>query len=304
MSKEHLPGSMDLLLDTMCNTFGGVVFIALTLSLAFLFSQSRTSPAEDIEKIKQELIKQQQEFLVLQAKRNGLTEKLSSVKDLSSKFAPAKSGLPEIVTRLEQEHKEIRREAEIQNIVQTDLQRKISKTENENKQIRSAIREKKQKIAEDTQRLTEDNRKLSFIVDELNEKLRQTPVTKFHFAHNERTSKAPYVLVVKNDRVYRLGADYLNSSSEVKVKRDGNTLLLTLQGGTFLPSIGPADLRSLLKDFNKSSGFLWVLVHPDSFDSFVVFRRLLRNADFPVFWYIETGLFLHLGYNPNYSASK
>ena len=55
MSKEHLPGSMVLLLDTMCNTFGGVVFIALTLSLAFLFSQSRTSPPDDIEKIKQDL---------------------------------------------------------------------------------------------------------------------------------------------------------------------------------------------------------------------------------------------------------
>lgn len=304
MSKEHLPGSMDLLLDTMCNTFGGVVFIALTLSLAFLFSQSQKSSPDDIEKIKQELIRQQQEFQVLQKKKNSLTEKLASVRDFSSKFAPVKNGLPEIVTRLEHEHKEIRRDTEIQNIVQSDLQQKINKTEKENKQIRSSTREKKQKIAEDTQRMTEDNRKLSFIVDELNEKLRQTPVKKLHFAHNERTSNAPYVLIVKNDRVYRLGADYLNSSSEVKVKRDGNTLLLTLQKGTFLPAIGPADLRSLLKDFNKSSGFLWVLVHPDSFDSFVVFRRLLRNADFPVFWYIETGLFLHLGYNPSYSASK
>ena len=303
MSKDNMHGSMDLLLDTMCNTFGGVVFIALSLSLAFFVSQSQSSPEDNIAKVKKELEEQQQEFLDLQRKRSLLSKKLSSIKAFSANFTPTKTNLPEIVTRLEYKCKDIQREVEILKISLNELEQKNGKLENENQKMESAIPEKSRKMTEDLKRLSEEYKSQSFVIDELRQRLHQIPIKKFHFAHNERTSKTPYVLVVKDNKLFRLGANYLYSSREVKVKLDGNMLLLTCLDGTYLVAVESSDIHSLLHDFNKNSAFLWILVHPDSLDSFVSFRRLLRNASMPVHWYIDSGLILYLGHNVSYSAS-
>lgn len=303
MSKGHIPESMDLLLDTMCNTFGGVVFIALTLSLAFFISQSQSSRADNLAKIKQELKEQQQENLTLESKRNSLTQKLSSVKEFSSQYSQTKTDLPELVIRLEQDYKDLQRETEIQKIAQTDLMLKMKKLKMENKKIESEIQEKNKKVTEINKTLTEEFKRHCFIVDELNERLQRTPAKKFHFTHNERTSKSPYVLLVKNNHLYRLGRNYLTSSREVNVKRSGNMLLLTGVDGALLSTISSSDLQFLFQDFNKSTSFLWIMVHPDSLDSFVSFRRLLRNATIPVYWYINAASILYLGNNINYYSA-
>ena len=303
MSKSRMPESMDLLLDTMCNTFGGVVFIALTLSLAFFVSRSQSSPANDLEKLKQELKEQQQENLTLKEKHRSLTKKLSSVKEFSSQYTKTKTDLPELVARLEQDCKDLQRDAEIQKMAQADLAHKMKKIEMENKEFESEIHKKAKEVTEKNKTLTEKLKRCCFIIDELNERLRKTPAKKFHFAHNERTSNSPYVLFIKNDHLYRLGRNYLTSSREVNVKRSGNKLLLTGVDGTWLSSISSSDLKSLLQDFDKSTSFLWIMVHPDSFNSFVNFRRLLRDAAFPVHWYINANSILYLADDANYYSS-
>ena len=79
-------------------------------------------------------------------------------------------------------------------------------------------------------------------------------------------------------------------------------LLLTCLDGTYLTAITASEVRALLHDFDKNSAFLWIMVHPDSIESFVDFRRLLRNAAMPVFWYVDACSVLYLGH-ANYSAS-
>ena len=303
MSKGHIPGSMDLLLDTMCNTFGSIVFIALSLTLAFFVTRAQSSPSEAIAKIKQELKEQQEEYLTLEAKRNSLTKKLNSVKEFSSQYSQTKTELPELVTRLEQDYKDLQREMDVQKMAQTDLDLKMKNLKMENKKIESEIREKSELVTKNSKTLHDEFKRISFIVDELNEQLQRTPEKKLYFAHNERTSRSPYVLLVKNNHLYRLGRNYFQSSREVSVTKSGNRLLLTGIDGSLLSSITSSDLQSLFRDFDKTSSFLWIMVHPDSFESFVGFRRLLRKATFPVYWYINTESILYLGNNTSYSAS-
>ena len=303
MSKGHMPGSMDLLLDTMCNTFGGVVFIALSLSLAFFVSQSLSTPEEQIEKMKQELKERQQETALLEARRDRMVKSLDSIRKVSSGLRPARTDLPEIVTKLEQDRKDLQRETELQKMARTDLERKMKELEQTNRDMESEIREKNKKAAETSKTQEEEFKRLCLVVDSLNETLKRTPAQKFHFANNRRTSNSPYVLVVKNNRVYRLGTQYRKSSREVNVKQSGNMLFLTGVNGTWLPPLTAADIRTLFKDFNSSSSFLWILVHPDSYTSFVDFRRLLRNASLPVYWYIDSTLILYLVNSANYSSS-
>ena len=51
MSKNKFSDSLDLLLDTMCNTFGGVVFIAISLALAFFVCRDQFYAPDQTEKI-------------------------------------------------------------------------------------------------------------------------------------------------------------------------------------------------------------------------------------------------------------
>lgn len=303
MSKGHMPGSMDLLLDTMCNTFGGVVFIALSLSLAFFISRSQSSPADNLAKITQELKEQQEKYLILEAERNSLTQKLISLTAFSSRYNQTETDLPELVTRLEQNYKDLRREAEIRKTAMADLDFKMKKLKAENRKAESEIHEKSRHTAEKSKTLTDEFERVCFLIDKLSERLLQTPAKKFHFAHNERTSRLPYVLLVKNNRLYRLGMKYTESSREISVKTSGNMVFLTAVGGTLLSSISSSDLQSVFRDYNEATSFLWIMVHPDSFDSFVGFRRLLRNAKFSVYWYIDTASILYLSNNPDYHYS-
>ena len=304
MSKGHMPGSMDLLLDTMCNTFGGVVFIALSLSLAFFVSQSQTSPEEQIEKMKQELKEHQQETARLETQREHMAKSLDSVKEVSSKLRPTRTDLPEIVTKLEQDLKDLQRESELLKMSQNDLNQKMKQLERKNQDMESELREKSRQVAETSKTQAEEFKRLCLVSDTLNETLKRTPAQKLHFANNQRTSKTPYIILVRDNRVYRLGSRYLQSSREVNVKRSGDILFLTGIRGTWLSTLTASDIRPLFADFDQSTSFIWIIVHPDSFVSFVDFRRLLRSASLPVYWYIDDKSILHLVDYANYSSSN
>ena len=50
--KKNLPDSLELLLDTMCNTFGGIMFIAISLVVLsqLVTQQQKAMSEEDISK--------------------------------------------------------------------------------------------------------------------------------------------------------------------------------------------------------------------------------------------------------------
>ena len=301
MSKNAMPGSMDLLLDTMCNTFGGVMFIAISLSLAFFVSRTLDARKENIEKIKEELRRQKQEQELLETRRESLSKKLSSMKKNSSQYKQAESDLPEKVTKLAQDQKDLQRENDLAKQDLAELDRKNRQLEKENGKKESEITELTSRNTDKVDKLREEYRKLSFLADQLRSQLERTPKLKFHFSHKEQTKSKPYVIILKGNQLYQLGTEYLVSSREVRVKRYDKTLVLTPIKGTPVAAVSSANLASVLGSYSKSTAFLWILVHPDSFENFIEFRRLLRKAAMPIHWYIDTSLVLYLG-DSTYSA--
>ena len=69
--KEEDSSSLELLLDTMCNTFGGVMFIAITLAVV-LFSRNalknQQTPEERTVQRHEELMRQIEEEMIGAAK--------------------------------------------------------------------------------------------------------------------------------------------------------------------------------------------------------------------------------------------
>ena len=58
--KKNLPDSLELLLDTMCNTFGGIMFIAISLIVIsqLVSQQQKAMSQEDLSKAAMERLKQ------------------------------------------------------------------------------------------------------------------------------------------------------------------------------------------------------------------------------------------------------
>ena len=60
--------SLELLLDTMCNTFGGVMFIAITLAVIVagrdIISKSKNEnpPQEDIQALKKQIVELEEQL--------------------------------------------------------------------------------------------------------------------------------------------------------------------------------------------------------------------------------------------------
>ena len=54
MARQSLPESLELLLDTMCNTFGGVMFIAISMVITLMLCQDMLTPQKRQEEEKRQ----------------------------------------------------------------------------------------------------------------------------------------------------------------------------------------------------------------------------------------------------------
>lgn len=86
--RKHDGGSLELLLDTICNTFGGIVFIAILVVILLQFSQpqSEQQPVERADPIVLE--QRRNEMAVLKAKTIRAREAATSQRQTLEKFAP------------------------------------------------------------------------------------------------------------------------------------------------------------------------------------------------------------------------
>jgi hypothetical protein len=149
--------SFDMLLDTMCNTFGGIVFIALLLSIVSgAVSRHVTKPEsaslEDLVELEQdiELAKLEREYQELNAARKHLEESLTSQSVVSPadalapiSYASSNETLRVKLSELEQREKELELilaelTADINDPgVKAELEREIANLSEELEQARS-----------------------------------------------------------------------------------------------------------------------------------------------------------------------
>ena len=304
MAKGELPGSMDLLLDTMCNTFGGVMFIAISMALTISLCQSKLDPKEMEEQAQQQLEELQKENIRLQDKQKDLDKRMEELRKRPVVKPDVSEELAEQVAQLEM----LKRHRERQG---QRLKQQLKKVTDENRKLKSDNDKNSKKLAADKKKYVESKDKLDKRYAELQEEngrlrstLAQIPTRSLHFARNKRTKAAPYIVIIKNDRLYRLGYKSFESSREVTVRREGDYLHLTPTHGVSIQSAMTYRAQDVLPEFNRNRHFAWIMVDPDSFEAFVRFRRFMRKLNFDVFWYTTEKMFLVLVENADYSAAN
>ena len=308
MSKGKIPESMDLLLDTMCNTFGGIMFIAISLSLAAFVCRPPVSPEQEMQKLEQKLQILKQETQHLENQKRVIEKKLASYKKYTANFQGKKENarLVQDVAYLEQKSWILKQELEQQKQELKTIQEKRKNTERKNRMTEKELERKEKAEAEKADSLRKESEELSLTAERLAARKPKTIRQKIHFPHNQRTSKRPFILIIQGNKLFKVGLDGKKPSPGVEAKQNGNVVYFTPIHGRTLSTLSKKNIPLVLDKFRKNYNFLWIMVHPDSMEQFVTFRRQLRTAGYQVYWYICTEGIFSVTYtrDASYSASN
>ena len=304
MARRSLPESLELLLDTMCNTFGGVMFIAISMVITLMLSQQKLTPEKQREEEMRRLEDRKRENLRLNKRIAELEKRLAQLKIEAGKKSPAAGAdLAAAVAKLEQERDDLTRKRErlAGELRILDTQSKKLKTDNDRLEVE--LEKNSRESARRKEKLDQENQKLTDELAALRGTLANTPVKRINFARNERTSKSPYILIVKNDRLYRAGPWPLTEDTpDVSIKKEGGAVFLTPRRGELLAAVDRDRFARICRDLSPGSHFLWIMVDGESLESFVPFRRMLRAMGCQVYWYVNHNNIVYLGGN-GYSAA-
>src|SRR5215212_2230753 len=74
--RRHQPDSLELLLDTMCNTFGGIIMIALLIALLSRDASSDTAITQRAETVRRQIEQTQKQTIEAEQLRQRLQQSI------------------------------------------------------------------------------------------------------------------------------------------------------------------------------------------------------------------------------------
>ncbi|PQO28217.1 hypothetical protein [Blastopirellula marina] len=276
--RSNSADSLELLLDTICNTFGGVLFIAI-LVVILLRMTGESSDEEQTPSIAPEQFQEFQNRLTSLTREISLLQKnRSGQQRLAEKFAEQEVR-DQIITRntLQEAFNDLAREYNQQLAENAGQSHLIEKTRSENFQTDKDLQETQAKL-EDLQRE---------LVEERNsrvQKMRSPVVRSSGF-------KSEVGVILRYGRMYvwhrynragtRLG---LNTDEFVVVGKEGNSMITQPIPTAGIPlredSFSRGKLQERLRQFSPRSNIIAVIVRPDSYRQFSILRDVLLNEGF------------------------
>ena len=274
--KESTGDSLELLLDTICNMFGGIVFISL---LVVVMLQTTAKPAPDVSPVE----------AIDPADLEILEGDLAKLRLERDRLAQARAAQVELIARLIPEDYD-QKLADLRELAreQAELEQKAQSLGESNLDRTRQVSEEQRSLAADERKLEEARRELKSLEAEHEELLKRKtetlPVAEF------RPGLTQVQVSICYDRLYirhewvggeRAGPnldDYFVSESDgesirVHPKPTGG---IPLDGSERSNSLIAARLRSFSPDEHQIAVTVW----PDSYDSFRTLRALLAEAGF------------------------
>jgi len=324
--------SLELLLDTMCNTFGGVMFIAIALVVISFFIPKIVSEIETEVTDAQKIEQLQNEIQELQSKLKKQQIERSLKEELLKRFKnhPHLEKIQELARLKEENHELIlltsSKKAEKQAFLLSLKKLKNDKLSNQNILTQQILTlhdlTDKNTIVE---KENEDNDK---IIQKLNEELNKEKETrKIGVTPRSETERTPFIVILKGNKIFRChnyteeslyDGTKLDHSDDVKgevgaVDGPDNSRMPAI---LFKPEPGKGSFiykdadNSMLFDrlfskVDKSKRFVWLMVNDDSFEGFIKLRTYLRNKGFKIYWYpVEDEFFLTISDEGTYEDGE
>ena len=240
--------SLEMLLDTMCNTFGGVMFIAISL-LVILSIMTKDIPVEeevtDMEKLQQEIISLQKVYdeLVKELQLKADEIKLRRNSDADSKYQE--------LLLLIQLVKETRAKADAARLADKTLTAALQKLNKLHDELKETAQLQELELEKLQKELLEKQEKLA----KLTEAEQQAPLLAFKVM--ERSDRAPFFLMMYKDMVYPVGPwvsngtlDQIDSAVKAVPYMYQNTRLMscTINPGAGITVLSGNDFSNAFKE--------------------------------------------------------
>lgn len=280
MSRRKSQGdSLDLLLDTICNTFGGVLFIAILVVILLQFTSESSSPAEARPNVPPDVLQRlRTRYEAAAAQLAQLRKTLSSQEQVIAEYAPD-AVRKQVDERAVLTAERDRLQAELDEMTSDNLETAEQTAEvlASNAALRQSLEESRQRHAE----LEEELR-------ELRESRRQDaalPVVR------AASGKSEIGVVVRYGRMYvwhkygpygiRQG---LNLDEFVVVGEEDGALVTHPNPAAGVVLDGSDAMRrailARLSQFSPSEHYITAVVRPDSFGQFAFLRDTLVARGF------------------------
>lgn len=267
-------GSLDLLLDTVCNMFGGIVLIAILLALLSQFSGQESSASVDEQETTSKVVDVQAQKEELAALRELVERRKQQVKEPPNENDNATK---ESVKQLKQRDVVLKEEKE-------DLKDNIQKAMDEEKRLFTVVA----KLDFDIEEAAEEAAKIREIIER-----RPLRMPRLH-----SSNKSPVFLAMQNGRLYAI-SEVDSSYSEGK-KRTYDTKDVDVEsepGGLHLIEIVPhagqaitaplsssGTVEKVLRNVDRRNEYLCFAVFPDSYAQFNILKRYFIEQQYEYNW--------------------
>ena len=289
--RDSLPNSLELLLDTMCNTFGGIVFIAIALVIITQVAQKvltataelRATPEakqalreqnaqleQEIEELKAELQEQALAARCSAEKRAKIEALLQTKIDLAA--AQAK------IDALAEEFAQLQEQKETLQIEMLDLQEQVKTAEEmlaELQRQRKTVQDALGELQKQAEKLKKENRVLEKEIEEA--EAQEAFTIAFSMEDSGGSNLTQCVVLLRRGRIY---VEKMNLSWR---ERGSNEVVPEFAGSGY--SATPGDLRQALARFNRNGYFIEIWTDKQSFDALVTLRQWLRENQYRVAWH-------------------
>lgn len=270
--KREIPSSLELFLDTICNTFGGIVFLAILLSVIV---QNRTRHA-DVPQNESSVSPEEAQALAIRSETlsNRLNQLAQLMEDLQA-LQPTNEDrrVDEVAAKLEETQKLLLKEIQQQK----KLARELADQSDENSKLAQAQADL-EKQAESARKLLADEK--SRLKNHLDE---QTKV--LSLPRVESVSKQTVILMMRFGKVYRLFSRGTQvDSTQLVVTEDKptkHTVAPRREAGWRLADVSHRLLFSqYMTEYPVSSYAVRAYIWPDSFEQFAELKRLLLEQNY------------------------
>jgi len=303
--------SLDLLLDTMCNTFGGVMFIAIALVVISFFIPKMVLDIDEdanatakVEALQAKITELQQQLRKMQLERS-LKEQLIA----KFKNHPHLDKIIEFGKLKDDNEKLLLLTSEVKAKKQAFLV--AFKKENKKLKTQTAILTQQQiKLRELSDAKTIQNKKIKdnkAIIAKFVDADSPPETRTIGISPRTKTDLSPFIMIMNNNKLYRVhkyteeslfdgkkfdNCDDVNVAvTKLTTPENKEIKAITIQPATskglFInPKIpNKVILQNLFKDIDKQKRFIWVMVNKDSFNSFIKVRKFLRENQYKLYWY-------------------
>ena len=277
--------SLDLLLDTMCSMFGGIILIAI---LIVLLTQGKDSPPSAEQKATTEIISRKIAVALADLKQaQKLREQLgvptdANIEALNAEKQRLQSAVDEARALQNQSNGQIADQVTHQNIDYTAESLALSQKLAEAERTKTELINTNKAQEQNSERL---NARI-VALDAQIQKAKEERVAKLRFPKERSKTKETFNIIVKYNRIYPLmNADGSRNKATISWEDDDDAHVPTpiREKGIDIQRDG-AELARLLHGLSSEEIYFALYVCSDSFDTFKRIKDVVTQAGFDFGW--------------------